>query len=275
MPSVTQRAHVPVKARLSETATRVSFSLPEGWSYSVEKVPDGTPPMDAQGRMPVRVTAKTRDDSFKLRISGAQLKLPLGVAYAAVYWTQFYGLTDVPEDETRWADCETLSGITSANGDAEQLIAVAWLQATEAVLEFWLEGPVTRRDHLEGVWALIRDTLNCSELAPPKKHPACDAHEPWWTRVAQLRAQGQLDEAIGVAERDGDRAEVLIVQADLHVQRMRRAQAAGQLDVARAAWKKAADCAYAFAASATSGSEGAARSMDRDRILAELGPEPT
>ena len=273
MPPVTLRAHVPVKARLSEASTRLSFYLPEGWSYGVENVPDDTPPMDAQGRMPVCVTAKTRDDLFELRISAARLKLPLGVAHAAVYWTQFYGLTDCPEDETRWADCETLSGITSANAVAEQLVAVAWLQASDAVLEFWLEGPAGQRDYLQGVWNLIRETLSCATLERPKQ-PARDAHEPWWTRVEKLRAQGQIEEAIGVAERDGDRAEALIVQADLHAERMRRAQAAGQLDVARKAWKKATDCAYAFAASATSGGEGVARSMDRDRILAELGPEP-
>lgn len=273
MPSATLRAHVPVKARLSDASTRLGFSLPEGWSYSVEKVPDGTPPMDPEGRMPVRVTAKTRDDLFKLRVSGAKLKLPMGVAHATVYWTQFYGLTDFPDNETRWAECETVSGITTANGITEQLVGVAWLQANEAVLEFWLEGPATQRDDFEGVWSLIRDTLTCTALASPKR--ARDSHEPWYTRVAKLRAEGQIDEALGVAERDGDIAEVLLVQADLHAERMRRAQAAGQLDVAREAWKKASDCAYAFAASATSGGEGTARSIDRDRILAELGPEPT
>lgn len=272
-PATALRAHVPIKVRLHDAATRLNFSLPESWSYTVEKVPDGTPSMDPEGRMPIHVTAKTRDERFKLRVSAAKLKLPLGVVHSAVYWTQFYGLADFPEDETRWAECETLSGITTANGVAEQLIAVAWMQATEAVVEFWLEGPAEQREYLEGVWSLIRDTFSSTALAKPK--PSRDAHEPWRTRVNQLRARGQIDEAIGVAERDGDRAEVLLVQADLHAERMRRAQAAGQLDVARDAWKKAADCAYAFAASATSGGEGAARSMDRDRILAELGPEPT
>jgi hypothetical protein len=159
------------------------------------------------------------------------------------------------------------------SGAVETLVAVAWLQTPEAVLEWWLEGPAEQRDYFLGVWALIRGTVTCTTLASPK--PARAAHESWWTRVEKLRSQGQLDEAIDVAERDGDRAEVLLVQADLHTERMRRAQTAGQLDLAREAWHKAADCAFAYAASATSGGEGAARSLDRDRILASLGPEPT
>lgn len=272
-PATPLRAQVPIKVRLNDASTRIGFSLPEGWSYQVEQVPDGTPPMDSDGRLPVRVTARTKDDLFELRVSGSRLKLPMGVMPAAVHWTELYGLTDFPEDETRWADCETLSGVTRSSGAPDRLVAVAWLQATEAMLEWWLEGPAEQREYLESVWTLIRDSVTCTTLASPK--PARDSHEPWWTRVEQLRAQGQLDEAVGVAERDGDRAEVLIVQADLHAERMRRAQAAGQLDVAREAWKKAADCAFAFAASATSGGEGTARSVDRDRILAELGPEPT
>lgn len=272
-PATALRAHVPIKVRLDDASTRIGFSLPAGWSYRVEQGPQGTPPMDPEGRLPIRVTARTQDDLFELRVAGARLKLPMGVMPAAVHWTQLYGLSDFPEDETRWAECETLSGVTSVSGAAETLVAVAWMQAKEAVLEWWLEGPAEQREYLEGVWGLVRDSMSCTTLASPK--PLRDAHEPWWTRVQKLRSQGNLDEAVSVAERDGDRAEVLIVQADLHAERMRRASAAGQLDVAREAWKKAADCAYAYAASATSGGEGAARSMDRDRILAELGPEPT
>jgi hypothetical protein len=98
--------------------------------------------------------------------------------------------------------------------------------------------------------------------------------EPWWVRVKKLRVQGKLDEAIDVAERDGDRAEVLLVQADLHIERMHLAQAEGRLGVAREAWQKASACAHAYAASATSGGEGVARSAERDRLLARLGPEP-
>lgn len=98
--------------------------------------------------------------------------------------------------------------------------------------------------------------------------------EPWWARVKKLRELGKIEEAITVAERDGDRAEALLVQADLHIERMRLAQAAGQLQVMREAWQKASACAHAYAASATSGGEGAARSDARDRLLARLGPEP-
>lgn len=98
--------------------------------------------------------------------------------------------------------------------------------------------------------------------------------EPWWVRVKKLRELGKLEEAISVAERDGDRDEVLLVQADLHIERMQRAQAAGQLDVAREAWRRASNCAYSYASTATSGGEGAARSIERDRVLARLGPEP-
>ena len=273
MPSLPLLAHVPITVRLADASTRIGFSLPDGWFYHVEQLPEGTPPMDPEGRLPVRITARNEDDSFKLKVAGAQLKLPMGVMPAAVYWAQFYGLSDFPEDETRWAECETLSGVTTVSGAPETLVGVAWLQTTHAVLQWWLEGPAEQRDYFHGVWALIRESLACTTLASPR--PTRNAHESWWMRVENLRSQGKLDEAVDVAERDGDRAEVLLVQADLHAERMRRAQTAGQLDVAREAWQKAADCAFAYAASATSGGEGAARSLDRDRILASLGPEPT
>jgi hypothetical protein len=85
---------------------------------------------------------------------------------------------------------------------------------------------------------------------------------------------GQLDEAIAVAERDGDRAEVLLMIAELHAERMRRALDGNEIELARDAWQKAEANARHYAATATSGGEGTARSVERDEFLAELGPEP-
>jgi hypothetical protein len=134
--------------------------------------------------------------------------------------------------------------------------------ATESAIESFDRKP-------DGAGISVKVDPAAGRLEPP-------AHEPesWWSRAKALRDEGRLDEAIAVVERDGDRAEALLVQADLHMDRLRRARAEREIDVARDAWKKAASCARAYAASATSGGEGAARSIERDRILAELGPAP-
>ncbi len=148
-------------------------------------------------------------------------------------------------------------------------MCLIWLGIADSAIELRIQTEdLGARDELID-W--LRQHLECE----PIEIVDTAAAEPWWTRVAKLRERGLLEEAIAVVKRDGDRAEALLVGADLHAERMHRAQAAGEVQVAREAWRSASACAHAYAASATSGGEGAARSIERDRLLARLGPEPT
>ena len=96
----------------------------------------------------------------------------------------------------------------------------------------------------------------------------------WWIEAEALEEQGKVEEAVELVGRACDHQGAIISQADLWARAMRRRVEAGDRDGARDAWGKARDYAYGYAASATSGGEGAALSMERDAFLERLGPEP-
>ncbi|MBB6095961.1 tetratricopeptide (TPR) repeat protein [Povalibacter uvarum] len=251
--------------KFDDAGVSLNLDLPAGWTVQRE-----SPPAAAEGFLRPRLTASSADGQIRLRVAAAAMKLPVGLVPAVVYWAQLHHLNELPENDERWNGFPALAGWSTA-GDAKR-VGAAWIQVNDSVVELLIDGPAADHERLSAVWDLMRLSFRCTShqrLEPP-------AHEPesWWSRAKALRDEGRLDEAIAVVERDGDRAEALLVQADLHMERLRRARAEGETDVARDAWKKAASCARAYAASATSGGEGAARSIERDRILAELGPAP-
>lgn len=259
--------------QLDDVGVSLKLDLPAGWAIQRQSLPAEAPPCPADGSLWPRLSARSEDGQIKLRIAAAEMKLPVGLAPAVVYWAQLHHLDDVPEREDRWDGFPAFAGwsTTSADGDA-QVVGAVWVQVNDSVLELLLEGRSADRERLSATWELIRRSFRCASQRKPER----PAHEPesWWSRAKALRDAGRLDEAIAIVERDTDRAEALLVQADLHMERLRRARADRDIDVARDAWKKAASCARTYAASATSGGEGAARSIERDRILAELGPAP-
>ena len=97
----------------------------------------------------------------------------------------------------------------------------------------------------------------------------------WWLEAQALEEQGKIEEAVAHVGRECGFQGAIISQAGLWARTMRRRLDAGDREGAKQAWGKARDYAYGYAASATSGGEGAALSMERDQFLAELGPEPS
>ena len=106
------------------------------------------------------------------------------------------------------------------------------------------------------------------QMAEPSGPPA------WWAEAQALEEEGRIDDAVALVDRECRYQGALITQAELWQRTMVRRLAAGDREGAREAWRKSQDFAYGYAASATSGGEGAALSLERDRFLAQLGPEP-
>src|SRR6185436_4353202 len=96
----------------------------------------------------------------------------------------------------------------------------------------------------------------------------------WWSAAEALEAEGRVEEAVELVGRECDLPGAIISQAELWSRAMHRRLEAGDREGAKHAWGKSRDYAYAYAASATSGGEGAALSGERDAFLAQLGPEP-
>lgn len=250
----------PIDLELTDALVRLHLTLPEGWSWQLIPPPSR---VDREGKVAPRITARRAASDVELQVGAAHV--PAGLVPAVVYWCSLYSL-DVPEDAVPWGSQRAF--ISRAAPGAIQQVCLIWVGIADSAIELRIQTEdLTARDELI-------DWLRQHLLYEPIEIVEPASAEPWWKRAAKLRERGLLDEAIVVVKRDGDRAEALLVEADLHVERMHRAQAAGEVQVAREAWQSASACAYAYAASATSGGEGAARSIERDRFLARLGPEP-
>lgn len=256
--------HSPISLDLTDARLHLSLKLPAGWSWQLAP---GLSRADRQlGKVAPRLTARSDATGVELQVGASHMPLPQGLVPAVVYWCSLYEL-DVPESPAQWGPHDAFISY-SAPGTTPHVCMIL-MKVADSVIELRIEAEATvARDELID-W--LQRHLEFKPLAVAE----AVAPEPWWARVKRLREVGKLEEAIRVAERDGDRAEVLLVQADLHIERMRLAQAAGDIRTAREAWQSASKCAHAYAASATSGGEGLARSQDRDRLLAQLGPEPT
>lgn len=109
---------------------------------------------------------------------------------------------------------------------------------------------------------------------PSVSEPEAARLPAWWTEAQALEEKGKVEEAVELVGRECDVQGAIISQAELWARAMRRCLEGGDRVGARNAWAKARDYAYAYAASATSGGEGAALSMQRDSFLEQLGPEP-
>ena len=262
-----------VDLRLEDAALQLRFALPTGWIGRCEEVAPDAPPFHADWRPTLRFTAASEDGRARLRIAASKMKLPVGLIPAVVYWMSLYGLEGSPEETQDSSGFPALGGRFTSR-DRTSIVYATWIQANDSVIELQLEGHADDRS-VESDWMSLRESLECESLVDASsvrvEQPIV---EPWWSRVSALRALGRHDEALALAERSEHDAESLLVQAELHAERFHRALAAHQSDAARDAWHRASNCAYAYAACATSGSEGSARSMDRDRVLRDLGPEP-
>lgn len=259
--------HPPTNIELQLDHCVLRLALPAAWTWAR---PADQNAADPAGRLPGVLSATSPDGGHTLRIAAARLSPPLGIMPAAVYWSQFHGLPHLPDDQMPLHDHPALSGWFELDGYT--IVAVAWVQAGPLCIELRLDGPAKDKEELLATWTTLTLALECVEQRPeePETQP-----EGWLSRAGALRAQSRLEDAIALIELEGDRAEALLMQSDMHLERMRRAVTAGDAVLARQAWQQAHDCAHAYASGATSGGEGAARSLERDRFLAELGPKPT
>lgn len=92
----------------------------------------------------------------------------------------------------------------------------------------------------------------------------------WWRQARALEAQGRLEEAEGLLQASIDHIGVCSQIAYLYELRLERLLAAGDVDGAKAAAERAGQWLHGYAASATSGGEGAALSQERDERIAAI-----
>ena len=255
---------------LEDAGITIVFALPCDWSRELASEPPRDVFHDEDGRLHPRLMATSTNLELRLHVAASRFQPPSLVS-AVVYWAQLLRL-DGSFDDDAWGTCPALGGWSSIDGDATQLVAAAWVEAHGTVIELRLEGSVATKAEMQSLWARLHETFECTAHA--NVEPATDASLSWWARAKTLQDQGRLDDAVELIEREGDIAEALLVQADLHAARMHRALENGQRRTANDAWHKAVACARGYAACATSGGEGVARSVERDEFIAALGPEP-
>ncbi len=108
---------------------------------------------------------------------------------------------------------------------------------------------------------------------PPAPDPEFAGQPDWWRQAVLLERADRVDEAEQVIQRALDHLGVYSSLAWLHEQRMARLSAEGRDEDARIAKARAIQWLNAYAGSATSGGEGAALSLERDKRIAALGGE--
>jgi hypothetical protein len=96
----------------------------------------------------------------------------------------------------------------------------------------------------------------------------------WWHRARALEALDRLEEAEAAITDAVPHIGAPASVATLYAERMRRLQAAGDVEGARDACRRAEQWITYYASLATSGGEGMALSRERDAFLVALGREP-
>lgn len=212
-----------------------------------------------------------------------------------------HGLTPLSFGET------TLGALPAIVGEAEQpsdygpmRVRFAFAEDGGRLINVTLSAPTQLASAVEPVWRATLSSFNLGtphgptvavwppastddsavveynayvEPPAPEKgpSPASDG-PPWWQAARALEAAGHLDEAELAIRSAVQHQGALIQIAELYRLRQIRLREAGDVEGARVARDKAVDWAQAYAASATSGGEGAALSAERDAFIAGLDP---
>lgn len=108
--------------------------------------------------------------------------------------------------------------------------------------------------------------------AEPMAQEEAQTQPEWALRAYALEAEGKLEEAEQAMLKGCNQLGVLFSIAHLYRDRLARLAAAGDAAGAAHARERAEHWAWAYAAGATSGGEGAALSRERDAFIASLPP---
>ena len=132
--------------------------------------------------------------------------------------------------------------------------------------------PVASEPELDTEPATLESDLS-HEQTPSTHSPASSQRPAWWHDARALEAQNQL-EAAEKAIHDGcQHMGFAASTAEMYRQRMLRLKAAGDRAGALDAFQRASRFISFYASMATSGGEGAALSLERDRFRAQLVAE--
>jgi hypothetical protein len=262
------------------------LQLPMGWQAET-----AAGALGREGTMCLLWQARSADtvarQQLTLQVSAClQPELPIGLAPAVAEWCAARGLRVQDASDGAAPAVKRLANCNSSNvalGTARQgqgpdapIVHFAYLRHGRHVLELLLQSPATRADAALVAWRCAAAGWRL-HAAQPERRPHQKPHRKpptqptWWPRAQALQAQGNLEEALDLIQRECNQAGRLLAQAELLVRQMRQALAAGRLSEAMRAQERAVDCACSYAATATSGGEGAARSLERDQFLRENG----
>jgi hypothetical protein len=212
-------ARLPIELQVDELGLSVAFELPgeQAWAIQRPAVAEST---NRDGSLTPRATATSPDGRLRLHLSASELSPP-SLAAAAVYWMAQHRLEGLPDEDPAWDDMPAMSGIFESLKTPSHPTAAVWISTDGLCIELRLTASNDERAHLIAAWPTIRQTFRCAVKRAAA--PEIDARMPWWSRTARLRERGEIQRALELVEREGDIAEALLVQAELHMERMQRA----------------------------------------------------
>lgn len=260
----------------------LEVELPEGWRVEVPDF-DGADLAAEPARLAVLASARSPDGALRLSIAARPAEMATPLVYSVVYLLGEAGIEIDRDDDRAVGPFAALGGTgwQRPPGSPSQALCWSFFEDGERLVHLRLAAPEALAAALPTLWSPI--VTSFSLLAPRgQRQPLLAAAPPdpepgpprWWREAIALEEAGRIDDAIALVDRECPHLGALLTQAELWARRMRRVRAAGDLAAARQAHERAAALAWGYAAGATSGGEGAALSLERDRFLAELGPQP-
>lgn len=265
-----------------------AIELPEDWALQGL---DGNVPAEPADfvREPARLfallEARSPDGACSFQVAARPSEMASALVTNAVY---LLGQRDVDLDDDFDERVGAYTGLAGGGwrptaGGGRERLQWAVLEDGGRLLLCLLAGPAAQPAALAALWTRLAGSFRLLAprgqrqplLTPPRPRRDADAGPPAWWRDAQaLQSAGRIEAAIALVARECAQAGALLAQAELMARQRTLCLQADDLAGARAAHRAAAGFARAYAAGATSGSEGAALSLECERFIAGLGPPP-